>query len=31
MTKTQLINELKANLDRKRHHAQILADEYVQD
>lgn len=31
MTKTQLINELKLNLDRKRHQAQILADEYVQE
>ncbi|MBQ7880908.1 MAG: ATP-binding protein [Clostridia bacterium] len=31
MTKSQLINELKLNLDRKRHQAQILADQYVQD
>lgn len=31
MTKTQLINELKLNLDRKRHQAQIDADVYVQD
>lgn len=31
MTRTQLINELKTNLDKKRHQAQILADQYVQD
>lgn len=31
MSRTQLINELKLNLDRKRHQAQILADQYVQD
>ena len=31
MTKTQIINELKANLDKKRHQAQIDADTYVQD
>lgn len=31
MNRTQLINEIKLSLDRKRHEAQILADEYVQD
>ncbi len=31
MTKTQIINELKLNLDRKRHQAQIIADQYVQE
>ena len=31
MTRTQIINELKLNLDRKRHQAQINADQYVQD
>ena len=31
MTRTQLINEIKLNLDRKRHEAQILADQYVQE
>jgi len=31
MTRTQLINEIKLNLDRKRHQAQITADEYVQE
>ena len=31
MTRTQLINELKLNLDRKRHQAQIDADQYVQE
>ena len=31
MNKTQLINEIKLNLDKKRHEAQILADEYVQE
>jgi len=31
MTRTQIINELKLNLDRKRHQAQIVADEYIQD
>lgn len=30
MNRTQLINEIKLNLDKKRHEAQILADEYVQ-
>ena len=30
MNRTQLINEIKLNLDRKRHEAQILADQYVQ-
>ena len=31
MNRTQLINEIKLNLDKKRHEAQILADEYVQE
>ncbi|MBQ8522495.1 MAG: ATP-binding protein [Clostridia bacterium] len=31
MTRTQLINEIKLNLDKKRHEAQILADQYVQE
>ena len=31
MTRAQLINEIKLNLDKKRHEAQILADQYVQD
>ena len=31
MNRTQLINEIKLNLDRKRHEAQILADQYVQE
>lgn len=31
MTKSQIINEIKLNLDRKRHQAQIVADEYVQE
>ncbi len=31
MNRTQLINEIKANLDKKRHQAQIMADEYVQE
>ncbi len=31
MNRTQLINEIKLNLDQKRHEAQILADEYVQE
>jgi len=31
MTKTQIINELKLNLDNKRHQAQIIADQYVQE
>ena len=31
MNRTQIINELKLNLDKKRHQAQIMADEYVQD
>jgi DNA replication protein DnaC len=31
MNRTQLIDELKLNLDKKRHQAQILADEYVQE
>ena len=31
MTRTQLINELKSNLDKKRHQAQIEADSYVQE
>ena len=31
MTKTQLINELKLNLDKKRRQAQIVADQYIQD
>ena len=30
MTKSKLINELKLNLDQKRHQAQIDADQYVQ-
>lgn len=31
MNRTQLINEIKLNLDKKRHQAQILADQYVQE
>ena len=31
MTKIQIINELKLNLDNKRHQAQIIADQYVQE
>ena len=31
MTRNQIINEIKLNLDRKRHQAQIMADEYVQE
>lgn len=31
MTRTQLINEIKLHFDKKRHEAQILADEYVQE
>ena len=31
MTRNQIINEIKLSLDRKRHQAQIMADEYVQE
>ena len=31
MTRNQLINEIKLSFDRKRHEAQILADQYVQE
>ena len=31
MNRTQLINEIKLNFDKKRHNAQILADQYVQE
>ncbi|MBQ7798359.1 MAG: ATP-binding protein [Clostridia bacterium] len=31
MNRTQFINEIKLNLDKKRHEAQIIADEYVQE